>query len=68
MTMYGSWSSCRNGAAAWIRVVMSLRMMMRLWLSMAEVKKNLSVPYLAENARRLSSGEMGMPPLPVYVV
>ena len=66
--MYGSWSSWRNGAAAWIRVEMSLRMMIRLWLSIAEVKKNLSVPYFTEKARRLSSGEMGMPPLPVYDV
>jgi hypothetical protein len=64
MTMYGSASSARKGAAALMRVRMSLRMMMRLWLSSDEVVKNLMVPYFAENARRLSSGEMGMPPLP----
>ena len=50
-----------------MRVRMSLRMMMRLWLSSDDVVKNLMVPNCAEKARRLSSGEMGMPPLPSYV-
>ncbi len=65
MTMYGSGSRRRNGAAAWMRSRMSLRMMMRLSLLMADVVKNLMVPNLAEKASRLRNGEMGMPPLPL---
>ena len=47
-----------------MRVRMSLRMMMRLWSSIDDAVKNLMVPNCAEKARRLSSGAMGMPPLP----
>ena len=65
MTMYGSWSSVRKGAAALIRGWIEFLMMIRLWSSMDDVVKNLMVPNLTEKASRLSSGEMGMPPLPL---
>ena len=47
-----------------MRSRMSLRKMILLSLSMADVVKNLMVPNLTENARRLRTGEMGTPPEP----
>ena len=45
--------------------MMLLRMMMRLWLSIAVSVKKRMVPKRTEKASRLRNEPMGMPPLPV---